>query len=378
MKPGEEIRLIKENLAFAVALWQGAASGRVPPRSLIPPSSEVPLFQQQSGNSFRTESELAAELTRGAANQMRAAFALSALQSRRSLALAFPGEPVEEDWPELRAALSSMYLIGLAVHRSILQPVWECPPAYRRQFHIRGIGFTLNATGLEGRVLSWDDFGGLERYLNLLDYCARSADAAVASGSSNGSRTLPKGQGSSSTRFGGVIGSPATLSEEAEDPPPVRRPRDYTEERPERRLAPDAPPFLPPALPEPAEVDEDSWDTALREQASRWHSNPGSDNASPPSNDAGDFNPRGLDTNGGPPVVNVLGRFIAERCETGDGRRMLAGELYSGFLLWCSDSGHRPVSQRAFGMRLTGLGLRRKRRGHGKHWWEGIRLVEPV
>ena len=133
MKPGEEIRLIKENLAFAVALWQGAASGRVPPRSLIPPSSEVPLFQQQSGNSFRTESELAAELTRGAANQMRAAFALSALQSRRSLALAFPGEPVEEDWPELRAALSSMYLIGLAVHRSILQPVWECTPAYRRQ-----------------------------------------------------------------------------------------------------------------------------------------------------------------------------------------------------------------------------------------------------
>ena len=78
---------------------------------------------------------------------------------------------------------------------------------------------------------------------------------------------------------------------------------------------------------------------------------------------------------GGVPVINMVSQFVAERCETGDDRRMLAGELYEGFLGWCRDSGRQPVSQRAFGMRLTGLGLRRKRRGHGKHWWEGIRLA---
>ena len=76
------------------------------------------------------------------------------------------------------------------------------------------------------------------------------------------------------------------------------------------------------------------------------------------------------------PMGNIIQRFIAERCEIGEGQRTLAGELYAGFLEWCRDSGNDPVSQRAFGMRLTNLGLTRKRRGHGKHWWEGIRLAD--
>jgi len=72
---------------------------------------------------------------------------------------------------------------------------------------------------------------------------------------------------------------------------------------------------------------------------------------------------------------NPIDRFVTERCETGAGKRMLAGELYAGFLEWGSSTGQEPISQRAFGMRLTALGLRRKRRGHGKHWWEGIRVA---
>ena len=78
------------------------------------------------------------------------------------------------------------------------------------------------------------------------------------------------------------------------------------------------------------------------------------------------------------PWGNVIQRFVAERCEMGDDRRMLAGELYAGFVDWCQDSGLEPVSQRAFGMRLTNLGMTRKRRGHGKHWWVGIRLSEAA
>ena len=151
VRPGEEIRLVKENLAFAVTLWKAASAGKVPPGPLLRPAPDHPQFNYQAGGLSHSEAELAAELSRGAANQMRAAFVLSALQCQRSMADAFPGEPIEEEWPELRAARSALYLIGLAVQHSILQPVWECPPPYRRPFHIRRMGFSLNATGLEGR-----------------------------------------------------------------------------------------------------------------------------------------------------------------------------------------------------------------------------------
>ena len=306
---------------------------------------------------------------------MRAAFALSALQSLRSLAVAFPGEPIDEEWPELRAALSSMYLIGTAVQRSIVQPIWECPPSYRRIFHIRRLSFTLNATALEGRVLSWDDFGGLERYIALLDYCAKSADAAVASGNGNRSRTLSVNLGSRRTAFGGVIGSPDSLSDREDDPPPVGPPRGYPGEQPERRLAPDAPPLLPPRLPDWSDDDADSWEIAIREQADRWHGESGSNGGKSAFN--GNEVPIGrlADPADPVPLIGLIRSFISERCKTGEERRTLAGELYAGFVDWCHEAGHEPVSQRAFGMRLTGLGLRRKRRGHGKHWWEGICLA---
>ncbi len=369
MRPGEEIRLVKENLAFAVALWKAASSGKVPPEPLLRPAPEHPQFNQQAGGLRYSEPELVAELSRGAANQMRAAFALSALQAQRSLAAAFPGEPIAEEWPELRAARSAMYLIGLAVQESILQPVWQCPPPYRRLFHIRRMGFNLNATGIEGRVLSWDDFGGLERYLSLLEYCAASADAATESGSGSGSRTLPKHPRPPLVEYGGVIGAPVDMARVTEDQAVVPGPpRGYPGDLSQRRLAPGAPPFVPPRPQAEPYGGADSWNGEDGERPERPGLEPGQgeherqSSGGVVSGNAGD----------------ITRRFIAERCETGDDRRTLAGELYAGFLEWCRDSGHEPASQRAFGMRLTSLGLTRKRRGHGKHWWEGIRLADGV
>ena len=193
VKPGEEIRLVKDNLAFAVALSEAAASGRVAAEPILRPAPDNSRFHRPQGLPSQSEGEVSAELSRGAANQMRAAFALSALQAQRSMALAFHGEPIDEEWPELRTARCAIHLIGLAVERSIVQPVWLCPPSYRRLFHIRRLNFTLNAAGIEGQVLSWDDFGGLKRYLSLLEYCAASADAAVESGADRPSRTLTRG-----------------------------------------------------------------------------------------------------------------------------------------------------------------------------------------
>ena len=283
---------------------------------------------------------------------MRAAFALSALQARRSLAAAFPGEPIEEELPELRTALSVVHLIALAVRQSIIQPVWECPPPYRRLFHIRRLGFTLNATGLGGRPLNWDDFGGLDSYIDLLEYCAASADEAGENISDRGNVVLPDHP--SSLGFDDIIGlAPVESGESAETPPtPVRPPADYNGGVP----PPSRLPVMPPAPVEP----------------------PGPPPAPQPEQPpvvipafAGiQGSPIAPDSTGNP-----VDRFVAERCETGEGKRMLAGELYAGFLEWRRNTGEEPISQRAFGMRLTALGLRRKRRGHGKHWWEGIRLA---
>ena len=345
----------------------------MPPGALAGSVADSAHPDQWPGVQQRTRQELATDVTRGAANQMRAAFALSALQAQRSLEDAFPGEPIREEWPELRAARSAMHLIGLAVNRSILQPVWECPPAYRRVFHIRRLGFTLNASALEGRVLSWDDFGGLERYLQLLEYCASSANAAAETGAT---RTLPRYLGTGRTEFGGLLGLPDALADDAAEPAVSLPPKGYPGEPTDRRLAPDAPPFVPPRIPPAMDDEEDSWDAALAERAGQWHTQQAAEEPAAPQNGRNGHSDGDGVSSGQAPAGNIVSQFIAERCETGDDRRMLAGELYQGFLGWCDELGRQPVSQRAFGMRLTSMGLRRKRRGHGKHWWEGIRLAD--
>ena len=388
MNPGEEIRLVKENLAFSVSLSDAVAAGRIPPEPLLRANPNRTRLNQQLGGSWSSETELASELSRGAANQTRAAFALSALQSQRSMAAAFDNEPIEEQWPELRAARCSLYLIGLAVQRSILQPVWECPPPYRRLFHIRRFGFTLNATGLEGRALRWDDFGGLKRYLALLDYCAASADAEVKSG--DASRTLPRRPGEGQSRFDGVISAHSVNGGDKEAAHPIAPPRGYLQvASPPQDAPPPAPVVDPPSVeppgierePQPAPaVGPDLLDGATegytaenaaedrQEQRNREQRN-----GATATNDLSP-GPVASSLVAGPALTNIVHRFIAERCQTGDDQRILAGELYAGFLQWCSDWGHNPISQRAFGMRLTNMGLTRKRRGHGRHWWEGINL----
>ena len=317
VRPGDEIRLVKENLAFAVAFWKAAAAGSVPPEPLLRPAAGPLPFNQPSGG-LRPDAELHAELTRGAANQMRAAFALSALQAHSSLARAFPGEPVAEELPELRSARCAVRLIGQAVRGSILQPVWECPPPYRRLFQVRRLGFVLNAVGLDGRPLTWDDFGGLDCYLALLEYCAASADAAPAPGAERRPAILPTHL--SQLDYSGLIAAPP--SPDAADQPPAEIPSGY-----------------------PGDADAAPTPTPVTTSAT----------------------PSG-------PARNPIDRFVMQCCERGAEKRILAGELYAGYLDWCGSHGHEPASQRAFGMRLTALGLTRKRRGHGKHWWLGVAL----
>ena len=90
---------------------------------------------------------------------------------------------------------------------------------------------------------------------------------------------------------------------------------------------------------------------------------------------------RGLANTAPPPLENLDGpvaKFIAGRCDLGSNVRTTAKELYAGFQEWCRETGQDDISQRSFGMQLTAIGFCRRRRGRGKHWWEGIRLSDSI
>lgn len=303
MKPAQEIRLVKENLALAITLWQAAQKGRIGAEQVLGPEQMGtghdgwPADPVQGLNS---DLDFEAELTRCTGNQVRAAFTLSVLQTQRSLESVFPGEPIDEPAPDLQAARAIMHLMDLAVDQSMLVPQWDCPRAYRRFFEVRPVRLVLDSTMLHGQPLNWDQFGGLEKYLDLLEFCAGWAERAPA------------------------------------DPPPETTSNGQ---------------HSPASQPWGDEFNEDP-DAGLMGPIASV--------------------PKAHETEGNP-----VEAFVAMRCETGGEYKETAKELYAGFVAWCQEAGHPVMAQRSFGMRLTGLGLRRRRRGRGRHWWEGIRLASP-
>lgn len=72
-----------------------------------------------------------------------------------------------------------------------------------------------------------------------------------------------------------------------------------------------------------------------------------------------------------------IGDFIAECCVLDSQARAWAGELHKAYKQWCEESGDRPMSQKAFGRRLTERGLKRQRGSRGRYCRDGIRVGEP-
>ena len=69
-----------------------------------------------------------------------------------------------------------------------------------------------------------------------------------------------------------------------------------------------------------------------------------------------------------------LNQFVADCCSVLTEGLSTARDLYIAYLRWCDENRQRPLLQRNFGLGLTDLGFRRRRRGHGRHWWLGIAL----
>lgn len=163
--------MVRENLALSISLWAAAQRGVITAASV--PAKTA--FKALSNEFVEVESPLEMtdnrDLVRCVSNQIRSAFAFSAIQTYRSLETTYRGSPLQETDPDLKGARCSFYVLNKTVAQNLLSPVWICPPEYRFRFEVRDIPFTLDASSLDGKEVFWDDFGGLQSYLNLLEFC---------------------------------------------------------------------------------------------------------------------------------------------------------------------------------------------------------------
>ena len=173
MEPAVEIKMVRDNLALALALWAAAKKGLITPSHL--PAGRV-VLTEDSGRRVAVTSTLGfkgqQDLVRCIANQARSAFAFSVLQTHRTLAYLCAAPPLKESDPDHRSARCTIQLLNDSLRRDMLTPSWECPPEYRQRFEVKPLHFVLDASTLDGKPVQWDDFGGLEQFLALLDYCA--------------------------------------------------------------------------------------------------------------------------------------------------------------------------------------------------------------
>ena len=180
MEPALEIKMVRENLALAVGLWTAAKKGLITPSHL--PAGRLAL-KEDAGRRVAITGTLGfkgqQDLVRSIANQARGAFAFSVLQTHRTLAYLCASTPLQETDSDHRSARCTIQLLNDSLRRDMLMPAWECPPEYRQRFEVKPVHFVLDASTLDGKPVLWDDFGGLEQFLALLDYCAGWVDSGL-------------------------------------------------------------------------------------------------------------------------------------------------------------------------------------------------------
>ena len=172
MDPVREVKMVWENLALAMALWTGTKKGLIttaqaPTGRVAVPTDNGMIVEVFNPLELRGNQDLA----RCISNQVRGAVTFSAMQTYGTMEQVFRRPPLKEADPDLRAARSVLFLLYNTLSQGMLAPVWSCPPAYRQRFEVRPISFVLDASYLDGKEVAWQDFGGLVKYLDLLEYC---------------------------------------------------------------------------------------------------------------------------------------------------------------------------------------------------------------
>ena len=294
MHPALEIRLVRDNLSLAMALSKSTENGLITPLHVLPEDNPA-------GGDDGAPAPAPNSLSRRIGNQVRASFGFSVLQAQQSLERVYPSSPLTELRPSLKGARCAIYLLSISLRRGMLSPVWVCPPEYRQRFEVPSISLAFDASILDGTPVVWEQFGGLGKYLELLDYCA----AWVQSWS---------------------LDSPAS----PESPAPV---------------VPDVSPPAP-VIPVPSQVPAQSQVPAPA---------PGAETSQAAA-----------------PVID----FVQSRCYLGPEALCPASALFKAYQDWCLETAGRTMTQRSFGLQLTKMGLQRRRRGQGYHWWQGIGLAD--
>ena len=165
MHPALEIKLVRDNLSLAMALSKSTDNGLITPLHVLPEDNPA-------GGSDGTSAPAPNALSRRIGNQVRASFGFSVLQAQQSLERVYPSSPLTEFRSSLKGARCTIYLLSISLRRGMLSPVWVCPPEYRQRFEVPSISLVLDASILDGTPVVWEQFGGLGKYLDLLDYCA--------------------------------------------------------------------------------------------------------------------------------------------------------------------------------------------------------------
>lgn len=329
MTPGQRVRLARENLCLAMALFVASHRGLISV-SFFPSGAELHL---PGGETIDAGVPLdlidQQSLLRCAGNQIRSAFALSALQTQRELEETYGGEPLAETNSDLRTVRAVVFLIARSLERNLLTPAWDIPGEYRQTFAGPDFCLTVDPTQWHGQEIRWEHFGGLSRYLDLTLFASYCLDgvpvptaARAATGDYRAMGEMADLQSSAGMAQGPAVAEPGYGSGEG---------------RPHRNN---------PAVDGP-------------EPAAGWVAPDGP--PQPRFSVASQANEHG-------PVDD----FVANACATGGEAKALAGDLYTSYARWCLENGYLAHSQRKFGLELRARGYQRKRRGKGKHWWLGV------
>ena len=333
------IKLVQENLALAISLWAAAQRGFIT-AAFIPGRSEI---FPDSGRIVEVSTPLQlgdnTDLVRCINNQIRGNFALSAINTHLVLSNVYANSLLEEAEPDLRAARCSIFLLHHTFSHDMMKPVWECPVEYRQRFEVSSIGFVLDATDLDGKEVFWSDIGGMPKYLDLLEYCKQQVASSTEFPSSASPMPLESRPESFPTNADPAVATVPTATGPVAPAPVLAGVTAAGGPTPAATFGTQQP--LPINEPLPPSFDSNLASAPL----------PG-----PTSDSAAAF-------------VSACGMIAPEAM-------IVAGDLYGNYLTWCRETEQEPLSQRSFGVRLTGLGFERKRRGRGRHWWVGLGLAE--
>lgn len=169
MQPERQINTARENLALAITEWAAVKNRLITARNL-PNRVNWRLDNGTISTIINTVRDDQLELY--FTNQLRGAFAIAAIQTNSALESVYGKHLLNDKDPDRRAARCSIYMIRCAFGHNALEPRWVCTPGYRQRFQVRPINFVLDMTSLDGQAVDWNQFGGPQKFLDLLDYCS--------------------------------------------------------------------------------------------------------------------------------------------------------------------------------------------------------------